>query len=147
MSDHFEQVKTDILKRTAENGGPTPLDLLNAIEATNTDNDEDHKVIIATLAKHICDDKERAVLLATNLTEWRKQQAEECAQRPGECLQQQQALLAEELQARPLGVVNGEMTDLLTSWKRLKWFIIVVVAALVVMLADQLGNFIFGGMT
>jgi len=24
MSDHFEQVKTDILKRTAENGGPTP---------------------------------------------------------------------------------------------------------------------------
>ena len=147
MSDKFEQVKTDILKRTTGNGGPTPLDLLNAIEATNTDNDEDHKVIIATLAKHICDDKERAVALATNLTEWRKQQAEECARRPGECLQRQKAIMAEGLQARPLGVVNGEMTDLLTSWKRLKWFIIVVVAALVVTLADQLGNLLFGGAT
>jgi len=40
-----------------------------------------------------------------------------------------------------------ELADLLISWKRLKWFIIVVVAALVVMLADQLGNIIFGGMT
>ena len=42
---------------------------------------------------------------------------------------------------------SPEMEDLLLSWKRLKWFIIVVVAALVVMLADQLGNLIFGGMT
>ena len=41
----------------------------------------------------------------------------------------------------------SEMVDLLISWKRLKWFIIVVVGALVVMLADQLGNIIFGGPT
>lgn len=40
-----------------------------------------------------------------------------------------------------------ELADLLISWKRLKWFIIVVVGALVVMLADQLGNIIFGGPT
>jgi len=40
-----------------------------------------------------------------------------------------------------------ELDDLLLSWKRLRWFIIVVVAALVVMLADQLGNILFGVVT
>jgi len=147
MSDHFEKVMQDIAVQSAENGGPDISDVLKALRATNDDLDDNHAETLTLLSEHISDDKERAVLLATNLTEWRKQQAEECAQRPGECLQQQQALLAEELQARPLGVVNGEMTDLLTSWKRLKWFIVVVVAALIVMLADQLGNLLFGGMT
>lgn len=48
MSDHFEKVKTEILKRAAENGGPTSRDLLEALEATNEDNDEAHVHIVAT---------------------------------------------------------------------------------------------------
>jgi hypothetical protein len=45
------------------------------------------------------------------------------------------------------GTQAPELDDLLLSWKRLKWFIIVVVGALIVMLADQLGNLLFGGVT
>ena len=39
MTDNFERVKTDILLRTGANGGPTPRDLLKAIEASNQDFD------------------------------------------------------------------------------------------------------------
>jgi len=52
-----------------------------------------------------------------------------------------------EFKERRLMMQPPELNDLLLSWKRLKWFIIVVVAALVVMLADQLGNILFGGAT
>lgn len=61
MSDNFERLKTDILRRTADDGGPTALDLLNAIEATNDDNDADHAVIMARL------DKKRVLLQAIDL--------------------------------------------------------------------------------
>jgi hypothetical protein len=40
MSDHFERAKDDILLRTNENGGPTPKDLLIAMQALGTDVDE-----------------------------------------------------------------------------------------------------------
>ena len=149
MSDHFERVKTDILKRTLTNGGPTPLDLLEALEATNEDNDEDHKVIIQTLSDHMSAEQKQAAKIAEELVTWRTRQAEECLYRhmgsDARGAEREEPLAAREepLAAPP----SAEVADLMTAWKRLKWFIVVVVAAFVVMLADQLGNLIFGGPT
>jgi len=40
MADNFEQAKDEILKRTATNGGPKPLDILTALGALAKDTDE-----------------------------------------------------------------------------------------------------------
>ena len=127
MSDHFEKAKSDILARTKDNGGPTPFDLLEALEATNDDFDDqmernhsDHGEIICRLDDHI--KKERATL----------------------SLIDRQIVDLKTMGARG---ESPELSDLMLSWKRLKWFLIVVIGAVVIMLADQLGNMIFGGAT
>lgn len=70
MSDHFEKVKSEILRRTANNGGPTTLDLLDAIEASNADFDDGLGRVGKVLSDHVKDDKLRA-----------KTQAGECSER------------------------------------------------------------------
>jgi len=60
MTDHFEQVKSEILRRTAENGGPTPGDLLDALEATNEDFDNGLGAVTLLLSEHVKEDKARA---------------------------------------------------------------------------------------
>lgn len=49
MSDHFEKAKDDILKRTAGNGGPSNLDLLEALQALALDDDEKHEETTSTI--------------------------------------------------------------------------------------------------
>jgi len=70
MSDHFEKVKSEILRRAAKNGGPTSGDLLDALEATNEDFDNGLGAVSLLLSTHIKEDKARA-----------KAQAEECSER------------------------------------------------------------------
>lgn len=60
MSDHFEKAKDDILKRTVGNGGPTPLDLLDALQGLADDMDDKHTENVGsidelktTVAKHL----------------------------------------------------------------------------------------------
>jgi hypothetical protein len=60
MSDHFEKVKSEILRRTSKNGGPTPADLLDAIEATNEDFDAGLGTVSLLLSEHVKEDKARA---------------------------------------------------------------------------------------
>jgi len=64
MSDHFERVKSEILRRTAENGGPTPGDLLDALEATNDDFDNGLSGVTLLLSEHVKEDKARAKIQA-----------------------------------------------------------------------------------
>ena len=70
MSDHFEKVKSEILRRTARNGGPSASDLLDAIEATNEDFDTGLGSVSKMLSDHVKEDKVRA-----------RTQAEECSAR------------------------------------------------------------------
>lgn len=65
MSDHFERVKSEILQRTAKNGGPTSGDLLKALEATNEDFDEGLGAVTLLLSEHVKEDKARAKAQAT----------------------------------------------------------------------------------
>jgi hypothetical protein len=60
MSDHFEKVKSEILRRTAKNGGPTTGDLLEAIEGSNEDFDDGINAVTLLLADHVKEDKARA---------------------------------------------------------------------------------------
>lgn len=81
MSDHFEKAKDAILKRAAENGGPTTGDLLDAIIATNEDLDANHSETLVLLAEHVKEDKARAAHLAEELATYQKRQADECAEK------------------------------------------------------------------
>lgn len=69
MSDHFEKVKSEILRRTAKNGGPTNLDMLDAIEATNEDLDVGLGAVTLLLSKHVEADKARAKMQADTCAE------------------------------------------------------------------------------
>lgn len=69
MSDHFEKVKSEILRRTSKNGGPTLSDLLDGLEATNEDFDNGLGAVSLLLSEHVKEDKARA-----------KVQADVCAQ-------------------------------------------------------------------
>jgi len=53
MADHFEKAKDDILRRTAENGGPKPLDLLEALQGLADDMDEKHDEVVGIVNKHL----------------------------------------------------------------------------------------------
>ncbi len=69
MTDHFEKVKSEILRRTAKNGGPTPGDLLDALEATNEDFDNGLGAVSLLLSNHVKEDKNRAKAQADMCTE------------------------------------------------------------------------------
>ena len=69
MSDHFERVKSEILRRSAKNGGPTSGDLLDALEATNEDFDNSLGVVSKLLSDHVKEDKLRAKVKADTCAE------------------------------------------------------------------------------
>lgn len=49
--------------------------------------------------------------------------------------------------AEKRGLEDEEVSDMRRAWRTLRWLVIVIVAALIVMFADQIGNIIFGGPT
>jgi len=119
VSDHFERVKTEILQRTTGNGGPTPLDLLNAIEATNTDQDERAETL-----------REETLANRTHNEDAHKEIIDK--------LDEHITLLHS---------VDDESDDMKRAWRKLRWAIIAFLGAAIIILADQLGNLIFGGAT
>jgi len=179
VPDHFEGAKDDILKRTAKNGGPTPLDLLNAIEAADLDADDRAKVlrkeveanriinagqhadILSRLDIHVLKSEPTLALIEVKLTEMEKKSTDIAGgfKRIMETdefqayMDERATMVDDKIAAhyddnvREIPEVTADMADLMLTWKRFRWFIIIVVGALVVMLADQLGNMLFGGMT
>ena len=87
MTDNFEKAKDDILKRTAGNGGPGPMDLLVAMGALAADQDNDHresmramKGIVKRLEVHQVEANVRDQEIA-DLQDWRRRSAEGCQER------------------------------------------------------------------
>lgn len=87
MTDNFEKAKDDILKRTAGNGGPGPMDLLVAMGALAADHDNDHEesmgamaTLIDRLDTHQVEANVRDAEIA-DIQEWRRRSAEGCQER------------------------------------------------------------------
>lgn len=87
MADHFEKAKDEILKRTAGNGGPQPLDILTALGALADDQDEQHAESMEEVRKnrsllgtHVAEATVRDERI-TVLEEWRHEQVATCEDR------------------------------------------------------------------
>jgi hypothetical protein len=87
VTDNFEKAKDDILKRTASNGGPKPIDLLQAMTGLAQDQDNDHaesmgvlKALADQFTLHQAEANVRDVEIDA-LQAWRTHSAETCQER------------------------------------------------------------------
>jgi len=145
MSDHFEEVKTDILARTAGNGGPSPRDLLLAIEATNTDNDEDHRLIVDKIDSHLVQ-ADIFFLKVTKLEAYREDSERNCVDRIKK-LWSDEHVPVHAAHVAEMHKLDEEALDIKKLYRAVKWGAIVIGGGVLLILADQLGNLIFGGAT
>jgi hypothetical protein len=145
MSDHFEKAKDDILARTADNGGPSPYDLLLAIEATNTDNDEDHKTIIKKIDDHLVQ-ADIFFLKVTKLEAYREDSEKNCTRRI-KALWHEEHLPVHAQHVEEMHKIDEEAYDIKKLYRMVKWGAIVIGGGILLIIADQIGNLIFGGAT
>jgi hypothetical protein len=135
MSDHFEQAKNDILFRTEGNGGPTPRDLLLAIEALAQDSDDQHSesmdanaTLQELLARHCIEADVRDERLNV-LETWRHEQVTHCEERV-------KKLIAEEHHSRHNAYVAGLAPSDFNS--KMLWFFATTTGKLLLVAAGAL---------
>ena len=145
MADNFERVKSEILKRTTGNGGPTPLDLLEAIEATNEDNDLAHTAIMDGLSAHLVQ-AEIFFDRVQKLEAYREDSERNCARRI-KALWQEEHVPVHAMHVKEMHKLDEEAYDIKKLYRTVKWAAIVIGGGILLILADQLGNLIFGGAT
>jgi len=145
MADNFERVKSDILKRTAGNGGPTALDLLEAIEATNEDNDLGHAAIMDGLNAHLAQ-AEIFFERVEKLEAYREDSERNCARRI-KALWQEEHLPVHALHVKEMHKLDEEAYDIKKLYRAVKWGGIVIGGGILLIIADQIGHAIFGGAT
>jgi len=145
MADNFERVKSDILKRTSGNGGPTPLDLLEAIEATNEDNDLGHAAIMDGLNAHLA--QAEVYFAKTLLLEAYREDSEKNCARRIKALWHEEHLPVHALHVKEMHKLDEEAYDIKKLYRTVKWGAIVIGGGILLILADQIGNAIFGGAT
>ena len=145
MADNFERVKSEILKRTSGNGGPTPLDLLEAIEATNEDNDLAHTAIMVGLNAHLVQ-AEIFFDRVQKLEAYREDSEKNCARRI-RALWQEEHLPVHALHVQEMHKLDEEAYDIKKLYRTVRWGAIIIGGGVLLILADQIGNAIFGGAT
>ena len=145
MADNFERVKSEILKRTSGNGGPTPLDLLEAIEATNEDNDLAHTAIMEGLDAHLVQ-AEMFFDRVQKLEAYREDSEKNCARRI-RALWQEEHLPVHALHVQEMHKLDEEAYDIKKLYRTVRWGAIIIGGGVLLILADQIGNAIFGGAT
>lgn len=145
MADNFERVKTEILQRTAGNGGPTPRDLLEAIEATNTDNDLAHTAIMEGLEAHLVQ-AEIFFDRVQKLEAYREDSERNCARRI-KALWHEEHVPIHALHVKEMHKLDEEAYDIKKLYRMVKWGAVVIGGGVLLILADQLRNMIFGGAT
>ena len=146
MSDDFEKVKTRILKDAAGNGGPTTRDLVDLIAASHSDNAAEHTKIVASLDAHVIklDEMEErsmdiasgfaAVLVTPQFTALMGERDRKIDDRFSAHVSEWHK-------------TDEEVMGLKRAWKQFKWVFVFIGVPVMIILADQLGNVIFGGAT
>jgi hypothetical protein len=162
--------RAEILRKEALEAKTTAAKLANealkAGEKLASDNDADHVRIIRCLDAHLVQADDYFARTA-KLEAYKEDSERTCEGRVKKLIADEHSIVhaahmadlhppahratdppdAEFTDRRMMVAEPPELVELLTSWKRLKWLVIVIIGALVVMLADQLGNIIFGGAT
>ena len=146
MSDHFEEVKTRILKDAAGNGGPTTRDLVDLIAASHSDNAAEHTKIVASLDAHV-----------TKLDEMEERSMDIASGFAAVLVTPQFTALMGERDRKMEQAMSSHVTEwhkpdeevmgLKRAWKQFKWVFVFIGVPVMIILADQLGNVIFGGAT
>ena len=146
MSDHFEEVKTRILSESADNGGPSSRDLVDLIAASHADNANEHTKIVASLDKHI-----------VKLDEMEERSLDVASGFAAVLLTPQFTALMGERDRKMERVMSAhvvewhkpdeEVIGIKRAWRQFKWVFIFIGLPVILILADQLGNMIFGGAT
>jgi len=146
MTGSFEQVKTRILQDSAENGGPNTRDLVDLIAASHSDNAAEHVEMVTSMNRHIAKlngMETRSMDVASNFTavlatpqfttfiDGRDRKIDEA--------------IAGHVVARHQP--DEEIGELKRSWKQFKWVFVFIGIPVLIILAQQVGNIIFGGPT
>lgn len=145
MADNFERVKSDILKRTAGNGGPTALDLLEAIEATNEDNDLAHTAIMDGLNAHLIQ-AEIFFDRVQKLEAYREDNEKNCARRIKALWKEEHDPVHRDHVAE-MHKLDEEAYDIKKLYRTVRWAILILGGGILIIIADQIGNLMFGGAT
>jgi hypothetical protein len=146
VSDDFEKVKTRILKDAAGNGGPTTRDLVDLIAASHSDNAVEHTKIVASLDAHVIkldEMEERSMDIASGF-------AAVLVTPQFTALMGERDLKVERTIAAHVTEwhkPDEEVMGLKRAWKQFKWVFVFIGVPVMIILADQLGNVIFGGAT
>jgi len=146
MSCHFEEVKTRILSESADNGGPSSRDLVDLIAASHADNANEHTKIVASLDKHI-----------VKLDEMEERSLDVASGFAAVLVTPQFTALMGERDRKMERVMSAhvvewhkpdeEVIGIKRAWRQFKWVFIFIGLPVILILADQLGNMIFGGAT
>ena len=146
MSSRFEEVKTRILSESADNGGPYSRDLVDLIAASHADNANEHTKIVASLDKHI-----------VKLDEMEERSLDVASGFAAVLVTPQFTALMGERDRKMERVMSAhvvewhkpdeEVIGIKRAWRQFKWVFIFIGLPVILILADQLGNMIFGGAT
>ena len=146
MSSRFEEVKTRILSESADNGGPSSRDLVDLIAASHADNANEHTKIVASLDKHI-----------VKLDEMEERSLDVASGFAAVLVTPQFTALMGERDRKMERVMSAhvvewhkpdeEVIGIKRAWRQFKWVFIFIGLPVILILADQLGNMIFGGAT
>lgn len=152
MTDNFERAQQRILKDAKDNGGVTIDHLFDALIATNEDLDLQHaqtqawhQEVCAIVEEHCVQAEVRDQRL-DELEEWRRETQTTCVDRV-------KALIESEHSDRhgqhmeEMHALDDEDYDMRKLYRTLKWALVVLGGGILLILADQIGNLIFGGAT
>lgn len=152
MTDHFEKAVQQILKEAKDNGGVTTDHLLNALVATNDDLDAQHdqtkkwhSEVRLLLETHFEEAEVRDERLS-KLEAYREDTERNCAARIKQLWKNEHEPL-HEAHVKEMHKLDEEAYDIKKVYRMLKWALVVLGGGVLLILADQIGNLIFGGAT
>ena len=152
MSSEFDKAMQDIAIKSAKNGGATNQDILTALKATNIDLDSQHKESLDAITanrKLLTDHFQEAFVRderIAKLEAYKEDSERTCAERVKAYIDKEHDVRHSEHMTLMHGIDEEEL-DIKKLYRTLKWAAIVLGGGILLILADQLGNLIFGGAT
>jgi hypothetical protein len=143
MSEHFEEVKTRIMKEAKGNGGPSNENLVDLIVASHADNAAEHKVITASLDKHVVkldEMEERSLDIASGFA------AVLVTPQFTALLEDRDRKVAAAISEHVVDChqVDEEMSSIKRAWHNFKWLFVFIGIPVLIILLDQITHVIGG---